>query len=156
MVFEGDTSQFFTETPSSFTDAEWENIRVKNLELAERHGFVAIPGTEHFNTLAEDELTKIDKLSDADLDEMVERTLNSQSFSQNIPATVTQSVIPSFQEDLSNQKTCNALDLLPYPLMGNVPLMEAILSQNKILKVLKVILWRKWLVHVLLVLLRYP
>ena len=114
MVFEGDTSQFFTETPSSFTDAEWENIRVKNLELAERHGFVAIPGTEHFNTLAEDELTKIDKLSDADLDEMVERTLNSQSFSQNIPATVTQSVIPSFQEDLSNQKTCNASDLLSF------------------------------------------
>ena len=114
MVFEGDTSQFFTESPSSFTDAEWENIRLKNLQLTERHGFVAVPDTENFNTLLEGELNKLDKLSEAGLEEMVERTLNSESFSQNFPAPVTQSVVPSFEEDSSNQKKCNVSDLVSF------------------------------------------
>ena len=78
------------------TEEEWENARLKQLQVNERLNFVPVPGTEHLNTLVEDELNTIDKLSEADLEAMVERTFNSQAVSQNIAASVTQSVVSSF------------------------------------------------------------
>ena len=92
MVFEGDTSSFFTESLSSLTESEWENIHLKKLQFNQSLNFVPVAGTEHLNTIVEDELSKIDKLSEADLEAMVERTLNSQTDSENIAATVTPAV----------------------------------------------------------------
>ena len=55
MVFEGDLDSDFTETPSSLTDSEWENIQLKILQVNETLECVPVPGRDNLATIVEDE-----------------------------------------------------------------------------------------------------
>ena len=43
MVFEGDLGSFASQTPRTLSESEWENIRLKNLEINASLNFVPVP-----------------------------------------------------------------------------------------------------------------
>ena len=51
MVFEGDLSSVFTETPSSLTDSEGETIRLTNLQVNETLEFVPVPSRDNLTRI---------------------------------------------------------------------------------------------------------
>ena len=62
----------------------------------------------------EDELSKIDNLSEANVEAMVERTLKCQSDSEKIAAPVAQSMVSTCEQDFTKQKQSNASNFLSY------------------------------------------
>ena len=72
-------SSFCSENRSPLTDSERANIRLKNLQVNERHQFIPVPVPESdtFTSFIEDQLAKIDNLSESDLNAMVVRTLDT-------------------------------------------------------------------------------
>ena len=61
MVFEGDLGSFGSQTPATLSESEWENIRLKNLEINASLNFVPVPETDNFTSLVEDDLSNIDQ-----------------------------------------------------------------------------------------------
>ena len=109
MVFEGDLSTIFTETHSSLSDSELQNIRLKNMQVNESFNFVPVPGRDHLERLVEEELSQIDKLSEIELDEMVQKTLGSE-ISENIAkhVPVSQSMDSTSADAFSQAKASNS------------------------------------------------
>ena len=109
MVFEGDLSTIFTETHSSLSDSELQNIRLKNMQVNESFNFVPVPGRDHLERLVEEELSQIDKLSEIELDEMVQKTLGSE-ISENIAkhVPVSQSMDSTCADAFSQAKASNS------------------------------------------------
>ena len=106
MVFEGDLGNSFTENRSTLTDSEWENIRLKNLQVNERHQFIPVPVPESdtFTSFIEDQLAKIDNLSECDLNAMVKHTLDTESNSTNTDLQPVQSLTSVSERDLALEK----------------------------------------------------
>ena len=94
MVFEGDLGSACTEVRSTYTDLELENIRLKNMEVNERHHFIPVPVPESdtCTSIFEDELAKIHKLSEFDLNAMVQQTLDTASNCRNQDGQYSQSL----------------------------------------------------------------
>ena len=102
MVFEGDLGNSFTENRSTLSDSEWENIRLKNLQVNERHQFIPVPVAESatFTSFIKDQLAKIDNISESDLNAMVEHTLDTESNSTNRDLEPVQSMTSICEHDL--------------------------------------------------------
>jgi len=106
MVFEGDLSSFCSENRSPLTDSERANIRLKNLQVNERHQFIPVPVPESdtFTSFIEDQLAKIDNLSECDLNAMVQHTLDTESNSTNTDLQPVQSLTSVSERDLALKK----------------------------------------------------
>ena len=110
MVFEGDLSSFSSETPCTLSESEWENIRLKNLEINASLNFIPVPERDNVSSLIADELAKIDDLSEAQVEKMVENELESHTCAVNNSLPVSESMEYVFEDDFSALKTTKAYE----------------------------------------------
>ena len=101
-------SSFPSQTPRSLTDSEWENIRLKNLEIDASLNFVPVPQNDNLTTLIADELAKIDHLSEEQVEKMVENELESHSCAEINSLPLSESLENVLEEDCSALKRSKA------------------------------------------------
>ena len=105
---------FCSENRSPLTDSERANIRLNNLQVNERHQFIPVPVPESdtFTSFIEDQLAKIDNLSECDLNAMVKHTLDTESNSTNTDLQPVQSLTSVSERDLALEKEAKPSGLI--------------------------------------------
>ena len=106
MVLEGDLGSVCSQTPAVLSESEWENIRLKNMEVNATLNFVPVPETDNLTSFIEDDVSNIDELlvCDAELEKLVEKEMTSHTAATNASLPVSESRDFFSQTDFSSQK----------------------------------------------------
>ena len=75
MVFEGELDSACTETRSSYTESELENIKAKNMEVDRILNFVPVPQSPSLTAFIENQLSKSEKFSEQEMDSLLQQNL---------------------------------------------------------------------------------
>ena len=75
MVFEGELDSACSETRSSYTESELENIKAKNLEVDRNLNFVPVPQSPSLTAFIENQLSKSENFSEQEMDSLLQQNL---------------------------------------------------------------------------------